>query len=182
MSRIRNILSLFVAGALLAAPAPVLAQDGPPPPPPGDNPPTPQQVVEHCVRHLAGITGHTLEVMRASTGRTIEIVGELDANGAPAPVIVRAGAVGKHRVSRALHVGAHAINAETERCLRLLNALGAPPEAARPILEARQRSLQAIREGNARSCEAIVNAVRAAVGGGGDGNAPEESAARSLAG
>jgi len=164
VKRVLTIVKSVVAAAVLLSPAPVLAQDGPPAPPPGADQPTPQQVVKHCLRHLASITGNSLEVMRTATGRTIEVVADLDGNGAPAPAIIRAGGVGKARVERTLHVGTHAINQEAERCLRVLRELGAPPEAAGRILEARQRSLEALREGAVRSVGAITRAVRAAIG------------------
>lgn len=179
MTRIRPLFKSVLAAALLLSPLPATAQDGPPPPPQGDNQPTPQQVVEHCVRRLADLTGNTLEVMRSTTQRAVGLIAELDANGAPPPAILRVGAAGKGRVERALRFGTGAINAEAERCLRLLRELGAPPEAAGRILEARQRSLNALREGAMRSIGAIMNAVRTAVEG---GDAPaDQDATRSEA-
>ncbi|HBS29689.1 MAG TPA: hypothetical protein DEB06_09630 [Phycisphaerales bacterium] len=118
------------------------------------------------------------EAMREATGKTIDLVRLLSEKGAPDGAILRVGHAGKERVNRIAASHAARINAEAERCLRLLRALSAPPEAGQAILEARRRSLAGLREAAERSCMAIVRAVQAAIEDGeGEGEAAVSDAA-----
>lgn len=155
----------MVVALTLAMPVGALAQVGSEAPTQrGENQPSPQQVVERCLESMRATTERAVEGIRGSTGHALGLIARLADNGAPDGLILRAGRAGSERIGQIGSAAARRINADAERCLRLLRALGAPPEAALVVLEARQRSLGAVREAGGRGRELIFAAVQEAVG------------------
>jgi len=152
LRRCARTVALLVASTLLAG-APALAQDAPSPEP------DPRLVALRCVEGIHEIAHQARARIADTTVRTVRFIGYLESQGAPDPLLARAGAEGRGRL---LAIGEDApdlINARTHGCLRLLRELEANPGLAKAVLEARKRSLETISLAIQRGLGAIRQAL-----------------------
>lgn len=163
MSMIRGALrgAAAVAASLVFVGASV-AQDGGEPPPP-----TPREVVEHCLHQMGDITRTTVDVIRDRTERGVHAIVDLAQNGADPGQIVQTGQLAKGACTMAAQRGQEALDQTLERCVGVLQEIDAPREAFAIVREARRRSRLAIGDALTACKRHINRAMARALGGGG---------------
>ena len=171
MSMIRGALrGVAVAAAGLMWIGMAHAQDGQTNPPP-----TPHEVVQHCLQEMGDITQSTLDAIHARTDRGVGAVINLAQDGAGPIELIRAGEVAKSACTMAARRGQQALDDALGRCLRVLHSIDAPEEAGGVLIEARRRAGLAI--GNSLTeCKRHINRVVARALGGGGGGVSDVSA------
>ncbi len=160
------MIAAVAASALLcAAPRVASAQDADP------AQPDPRMVALRCVEDIHGTAHQARSRIGDTSRRTVRFIGFLESQGAPDPVLAMAGAEGRDRIVTIASHGADLINARTRRCLGVLRELGAEPELAQKVLEARARSLNSIGESAERGLVAIARSL--GFGGADEAGAPD---------
>ena len=160
MQKMRGLIPAVMTSVALAASAPALAQSAPPPPPaPGPQAPPGLRLTGECLTNIARITGDTVRDVGNRTRETIERIVTLRHNGAPPPVIAQAGENGKALIALRAAAGKGALNAEADRCLQMLQQIGAPQAFAEAIARARGGANEAIDRAKQAADRAINEAV-----------------------
>lgn len=161
----RNLIRVLAAALLtsaLVAPAAARAEDAP------ATPPTPQQVVAHCISELQEITQRGVEGVRTAAAGAVHLINRLDEKGAPDRAIIRAAKAGAERVTAVTRTATAAINSQTSMCLRLLRQIQAPQPAIDAVLGARSTALAAVRTATENALGAIRSAAQEATDVGAD--------------
>jgi hypothetical protein len=150
----RFALALTVAAAASLMPAAAFAQDAPDvPPTPGDAP-----AVERVVQAIHHVTREGVQNIAANTAATLQLIGQLDANGAPNLAIARAAQNGAERTQQIAQNRLAAIRAITLSAASALNDAGAPQPVIRFVLN----TGRAGGEITLRAAQASLNAIRTA--------------------
>jgi len=148
--------AIALAAAILLPASPALAQD--------DAPAIdPQPIVEQCLGQLRAVTARTVEGLGNAAKTGVGAVRELEAQGAPAPVIIQAGQRAKSATAQIAREGLRAADRITAQCVQKLREIDAPPRAFEAVLRANRASGQTMIRAQTHAQHAIGRAVRIAL-------------------
>ena len=152
----------YVAVMCLGFVVPVWGQEGD-----GDGP-SPQVVVQTCLQRTGMVTHRTVHVMRHRAMRCIPIVVHLKQQGRDDEAtevaencIQSINAAAEYGVGRVIQI--------TQRCVGILEELGAPPNVINGLLAHSQGLAEHINEVRQNLTQAVLDALNGDDGGGGDG-------------
>ncbi|PCI07089.1 hypothetical protein COB72_10815 [bacterium] len=119
--------------------------------------------VDDCINRIARVVYHTTHANRHIAGRTIEIIEELDAQGAENEAVVAAGQEGKVAINQRSQAAAQRIHSIVERCVASLQEHDAPRAAIVAVRQAGMVGAEAIGESARRNKVRINHAIAIAI-------------------
>lgn len=127
-------------------------------------PPDPADVAARCVAAMEDARDRTVGAIADTTGAAVDRIAQLDADGAPDRVIIRAGDAGINRVRLIGRFGTARIANIERHCVHLLIRLEAERDLIMRVRGAAEGFREDIRNAVARGSMAIRQAVADAIG------------------
>lgn len=119
--------------------------------------------VEDCLNRIARVVHNTTHANRHIASRTIEIVEELDADGAEDEAIIAAGREGKEAITERTGAAVTRINTIVDRCVNFLREHDAPPPAIAAVIQGGRDGREAVHASAHRNKTRINHAVAIAI-------------------